>query len=64
MTAPQAIMLSFVFAACTLIVWFMAIEAFEAARKKRRSAYERHLDEIADEADRRSREKAIERFGR
>lgn len=63
MSAPQAIMLAFVFAAGTLIVWCLAIEGFEAARKRRRDAWQRHLDEIADEADRRSREAARERFG-
>jgi uncharacterized membrane protein YsdA (DUF1294 family) len=64
MTAPEAIMLAFVFTAGTLIVWLLAIEGFEAARKKRRTPEERRLDEVAESAIRRARETAQERFGR
>jgi len=60
MTALDATMLALIFSTATLIVWLLAVEAFEALRKKRRTAFERELGELADDVCRRAREK--ERF--
>lgn len=67
------IMGGFCVASVTLILWLLAVEGAEFARKRRMTPPERRLSNLVDvvdrrhraqEADRASREKARERFGR